>query len=75
LLLADEPTGNLDSTRSREILALMRDICREREIPGLVVTHDPDAVEFVDRVYTLRDGRLLDEPAPNLMTPPTRSAR
>ncbi len=43
LLLADEPTGNLDSKRSREILALMRDICRERGMPGLLVTHDPDA--------------------------------
>ena len=43
LLLADEPTGNLDSKRSREMLALMRDICHERGIPGLLVTHDLDA--------------------------------
>ncbi len=60
LLLADEPTGNLDSRRSREILALMRDICHEREIPGVLVTHDPDATRFVDRVHTLRDGHLAD---------------
>jgi putative ABC transport system ATP-binding protein len=60
LLLADEPTGNLDSKRSREVLALMRDICHEREIPGLLVTHDLDAVQFVDRVHTLRDGHLAD---------------
>jgi putative ABC transport system ATP-binding protein len=60
LLLADEPTGSLDSARTREILALLRDICRERSIPGLLVTHDSDAVEFVDAVHTLRDGRLLD---------------
>jgi putative ABC transport system ATP-binding protein len=60
LLLADEPTGNLDSKRSREVLALMRDICHEREIPGLLVTHDPDATQFVDRVHTLRDGHLAD---------------
>jgi putative ABC transport system ATP-binding protein len=60
LLLADEPTGNLDSKRSREILALMRDICHERGIPGLLVTHDPDATDFVDRVHTLRDGHLAD---------------
>jgi len=61
LLLADEPTGNLDSTRSREILALMRDVCHERQIPGLVVTHDPEAAQHADRVHTLRDGRLIDD--------------
>jgi putative ABC transport system ATP-binding protein len=60
LLLADEPTGNLDSVRSREILMLLAEICRERAMPGLLVTHDPDAIAFVDRVHTLRDGRLLD---------------
>jgi putative ABC transport system ATP-binding protein len=58
LLLADEPTGNLDSKRSREILGLLRDVCHEREIPGVIVTHDPQAMGFVDRVHTLRDGRL-----------------
>jgi putative ABC transport system ATP-binding protein len=60
LLLADEPTGNLDSKRTREILALLRDVCREREIPGLIVTHDAEAIPFVDRTLTLRDGRLSD---------------
>ncbi len=67
LLLADEPTGNLDSTRSREILALMRDICHERGIPGLLVTHDQDAVPFVDRVYALRDGHMADGIDPELV--------
>lgn len=60
LLLTDEPTGNLDSSRSREILALLRDICHERGIPGVLVTHDPQATAFVDRVHTLRDGVLAD---------------
>jgi putative ABC transport system ATP-binding protein len=60
LLLTDEPTGNLDSKRSREILALLRDICHEQEIPGLLVTHDPQATAFVDRVHTLRDGQLAE---------------
>jgi putative ABC transport system ATP-binding protein len=60
LLLTDEPTGNLDSQRSREILRLLRDVCHERGIPGMLVTHDPQAIEFVDRVHTLRDGRLAD---------------
>ena len=58
LLLADEPTGNLDSERSEEILAMLRDVAHEREIPALIVTHDPAAVAFVDRVVRLRDGRL-----------------
>ena len=58
LLLADEPTGNLDTRRSREILALMRTMSTERRIPVLLVTHDPEALEYVDRVYTLRDGVL-----------------
>jgi putative ABC transport system ATP-binding protein len=67
LILADEPTGNLDSKRSREILALMRDICHERAIPGLVVTHDHDAVPFVDHVYALRDGHMADGIDPELV--------
>jgi len=61
LLLADEPTGSLDSVRTREILSLLADLCRERSMPGLLVTHDADAVAFVDRVLTLRDGRLIGE--------------
>ena len=58
VLLTDEPTGNLDSARSRETLGLLRDICHERDIPALLVTHDPQATAFVDRVHTLRDGHL-----------------
>jgi putative ABC transport system ATP-binding protein len=60
LLLADEPTGNLDSHRTAEILTLLHDICRQQGIPGLLVTHDLHAQRFVDRVLTLRDGRLTD---------------
>lgn len=58
LLLCDEPTGNLDSKRSGEVLGLLRDICHERSTPGLLVTHDLQAVEYVDRAYTLSDGVL-----------------
>jgi putative ABC transport system ATP-binding protein len=60
LLLADEPTGSLDSKRSAEILCLLRDVCHEREIPGVIVTHDPQAQAFVDHVQTLRDGKLAE---------------
>ncbi len=66
LLLADEPTGNLDSKRGREILELLRDICHERGIPGLLVTHDLDATTLVDRVHTLRDGHMADGMDPEL---------
>lgn len=58
LLLCDEPTGNLDSKRGAEVLGLLRAICHERTIPGLLVTHDLQAVEYVDRAYTLNDGLL-----------------
>jgi putative ABC transport system ATP-binding protein len=60
LLLADEPTGSLDSHRTQEILKLLRDLCHEQRIPGLLVTHDLHAQRFVDRVLTLRDGHLTD---------------
>jgi putative ABC transport system ATP-binding protein len=58
LILADEPTGNLDSTRSREIVELLRSIARERQAAVLLVTHDLDAAALADRSCTLRDGRL-----------------
>jgi putative ABC transport system ATP-binding protein len=58
LILADEPTGNLDSARSREIVELLRSIARERRAAVLLVTHDLDAAELADRSCTLRDGKL-----------------
>jgi putative ABC transport system ATP-binding protein len=58
LVLADEPTGNLDSLRGREVLELLSEICRERGAAVLLVTHDPQATVFADRVHALRDGRL-----------------
>jgi putative ABC transport system ATP-binding protein len=58
VLLADEPTGNLDSKRSQEVLGLLNEICAEENIPTVLVTHDPQATAFVTSVYTLRDGKL-----------------
>ncbi|MGH2874682.1 MAG: ABC transporter ATP-binding protein [Solirubrobacteraceae bacterium] len=58
LVLADEPTGNLDTRRGREVLGLIRDLCRERGTAVLLATHDPQAAAFADRVHELRDGRL-----------------
>ena len=60
LLLADEPTGSLDTERGAQVLALLSELCREREIAVVLVTHDPQAAAFADRVLALRDGRLTD---------------
>jgi len=66
-VLADEPTGNLDSERGREVLDLLSELCRERGTAVLLVTHDPDATAYADRVLTLRDGRLsAGQPNPSL---------
>jgi putative ABC transport system ATP-binding protein len=59
LILADEPTGNLDSERSRQTLGMLSLLCRERAVGMLLVTHDPDAAHFADRVFDLRDGKLV----------------
>jgi len=58
LLLADEPTGSLDSQRGREVLELLRGLCREQGVATVLVSHDPSAADYADRVYSLRDGRL-----------------
>jgi putative ABC transport system ATP-binding protein len=60
LILADEPTGNLDSARSSEIVELLRSVARERGAGVLLVTHDLEAASIADRRLTLRDGRLSE---------------
>lgn len=60
LVLADEPTGSLDSQRSREVLELLTEACGERDAAMLLVTHDPQAARYADRVHELRDGHLVD---------------
>lgn len=64
LILADEPTGNLDSARSREIFELLRKIAHDRGAAVLLVTHDLDATDIADRCFTLRDGRLSEGDVP-----------
>jgi putative ABC transport system ATP-binding protein len=73
LLLADEPTGSLDSRRGREVLELLRELSREREVASVIVSHDPMAAEYADRVLALRDGRLSDYQA-QATQPPARPA-
>jgi putative ABC transport system ATP-binding protein len=60
LVLADEPTGSLDSERGGEVLGLLSALCRDRGMAVLLVTHDPEAAAYADRTYTLRDGELID---------------
>jgi putative ABC transport system ATP-binding protein len=74
LLLADEPTGNLDSQRGTEVLALLMRVSREHDAAVVIVTHDPQAAELADRVLTLRDGRLYagEQPAPGSAIPLVR---
>jgi ABC-type lipoprotein export system ATPase subunit len=62
LLLADEPTGNLDSEHSHEVLALLRRFNQERGQTLLLVTHDAEVGAFCDRIIHMRDG-LIQEPA------------
>lgn len=58
LVLADEPTGNLDTVTGREVFELMRELNRERHTAFLVVTHDPGLAALCDRVVELVDGRI-----------------
>jgi putative ABC transport system ATP-binding protein len=73
LLLADEPTGSLDTQRGREVLELLRGLCREQGVAVVLVSHDPMASRYADRVYSLRDGRLSRyraEPAEDFQVAP-----
>ncbi len=62
LVLADEPTGNLDTERSVEVLRILRRFNREQGQTFILVTHDPEVAEACDRVIRMRDGRV-QEPA------------
>jgi macrolide transport system ATP-binding/permease protein len=61
ILLADEPTGNLDSTNSAEIMDIITRLNREQGLTVIVVTHDPDISVYADRVITFRDGTILSD--------------
>jgi putative ABC transport system ATP-binding protein len=61
IVFADEPTGNLDSRSGAEILAFMRRAVRELGQTIVMVTHDPSAASYADRVIFLADGKVVDE--------------
>jgi putative ABC transport system ATP-binding protein len=61
LLLGDEPTGELDSVTAKEILTLLRQMNEQYGLTTIIVTHDPQVAQSVDRVVTIRDGRTSSE--------------
>ncbi len=73
LLLADEPTGSLDSQRGREVLELLTELCREHQVAIVLVSHDPQAAAYADRVYALRDGKLGEYEPDGRLTRPVAS--
>jgi len=61
IILADEPTGNLDSETGKKILEILERLAREDGKTVILVTHNPDAAAIANRVVTLKDGRVVDE--------------
>lgn len=61
VILADEPTGSLDSATSRSVMDLMRGINRDTGTAFLMVTHDPELTAYADRVIEIRDGRIASD--------------
>jgi macrolide transport system ATP-binding/permease protein len=61
LLLADEPTGNLDTRNSNEIMQTLSSLNRAQGVTIIVVTHEPDVAAFADRVLTMRDGQIISD--------------
>jgi len=62
-LLADEPTGNLDSDNAAHVLDLLTAFQRDRGLALVVVTHSPEIAERADRVVRMRDGKVVGDPA------------
>ena len=61
LILADEPTGNLDSRTSVEIMAILQRLNREKRITIILITHEHDIAEYAHREVTFRDGRVVSD--------------
>jgi putative ABC transport system ATP-binding protein len=59
ILLADEPTGNLDTANSNAVLEILRDLNKRQHQTILMITHNPEAAAFADRMVAMRDGRVV----------------
>ena len=64
LLLADEPSGSLDSVNAEAVMRLLHEACKQGGMAAVVVTHDAQLASWADRVVFLRDGRIADQAAP-----------
>lgn len=62
IILADEPTGNLDSARGQEVMMILHDVVRDEGKSVLIVTHDPRVEDMCDRLLWLEDGAVRDQP-------------
>ena len=61
LLLADEPTGNLDSSNSEKVFELLLQFARKERIAVILITHNSELAEKCDRILRMRDGRFLSD--------------
>jgi putative ABC transport system ATP-binding protein len=66
IILADEPTGNLDSKTSNEIMSVFRLLNKEHRITFIMVTHDPEVAQVTDRIIHIRDGKIADDQLRNI---------
>ncbi len=73
IILADEPTGNLDTATGREVMDVFRRLNRERAITFIIVTHDPETAALTQRSIYIRDGAIQSGPQPTA-APPNRNA-
>jgi putative ABC transport system ATP-binding protein len=74
IVLADEPTGNLDSVNSAQVLSLLRELVDSRGHTVVMVTHDAEIAAQADRIVHVRDGRLEDSDVLHLRRPAQRAA-
>jgi putative ABC transport system ATP-binding protein len=61
IVLADEPTGNLDSQSTEEVMAILQDLNQREGLTVIIVTHEPDIAAATRRVITMLDGRVTDD--------------
>ena len=75
LLLADEPTGNLDTRTSHEIMETLVSLNREQGVTIVVVTHESDIAAYADRIVTMRDGEIVSDERVSKPAAPARGCR